>query len=179
MPMMVIAHSHLCLEPNHSQGKAGHTWCNQPQIRSYIWNNLLKKHINEDPRNRYSYPPKLWRDENLSRHLKVGFSRHHWIGKGLQKHTDQRLFLHLQTKRWEVTRAFLDSSVLFFPGCVDYCTRSFIAPRTEALCYIITTVLANVFSQDFEILKFFLFKEAFHRYVGPLTIFLGSLFYLF
>ena len=36
MPMMVIAHSHLCLEPNHPQGNAGHTWCNQPQIRSYI-----------------------------------------------------------------------------------------------------------------------------------------------
>ena len=36
MPMMVIPHSHLCLEPNHSQGNAGHTWCNQPQIRSYI-----------------------------------------------------------------------------------------------------------------------------------------------
>ena len=48
-----------------------------------------------------------------------------------------------------------------------------------ALCYIIRTVLANVSSQDFEILKFILFKEAFHMYVGPLTIFLGSLFYLF
>ena len=40
-----------------------------------------------------------------------------------------------------------------------------------ALCYIIRTVLANVSSQDFEILKFILYKEAFHMYAGPLTIF--------
>ena len=45
-----------------------------------------------------------------------------------------------------------------------------------ALFYIIRTVLANVSSQDFEILKFILFKEAFHMYVGPLTIFWAPFF---